>query len=144
MEPRRPKPHAKGAESAMPIGPLQLRIMHAIWRQGPGTVHDVRERLHAEPGAPSLAYTTYLTVMRNLVRRGLLGQVRGTGKAHTFSPLVDEHAYKQSVLKRMFEDYCANDARLMLRYIGVDAADLARADDAQVPPRKADLLVHSR
>ena len=118
MEPRRPKPHAKGAESAIPIGPLQLRIMHAIWRQGPATVHDVRERLHAEPGAPALAYTTYLTVMRNLVRRGILAQERvGVEKAHRFSARIGERDFKCGFLRQICKDYCASDTKRMMGYL---------------------------
>ena len=48
------------------IGPLQVRVMHHIWSHGPSTVHDVHDALMSDPLAKRLAYTTVLTVMRNL------------------------------------------------------------------------------
>ena len=113
---------SSGIDPAAPVGPLQLRIMHAMWRQGPGTVHDLRERLQSETGAPKLAYTTYLTVMRNLVRRGLLAQQRGTGKAHTFSAAIPEDTYKATVLRRLFEEYCGSDHSVLMRYLQPEAS----------------------
>ncbi len=110
-----------GVDPASPVGPLQLRIMHAMWHQGPGTVHDLRERLQAEAGAPKLAYTTYLTVMRNLVRRGLLAQQRGTGKAHMFSAAIPEDTYKATVLRRLFEEYCNSDQGVLMRYLQLES-----------------------
>jgi predicted transcriptional regulator len=99
------------------IGPLQLRVMHAIWRHQVNTVFEVARLVNGEPGRQRLAYTTFLTVMRNLVRRGLLRQEKlGVGKAHRFFPLVDEATYKTALIRRILDDYCGGDAAVMWRY----------------------------
>ena len=104
-----------------PIGPLQLRVMHVIWKRGETTVNEVFLALNGESGAKRLAYTTFLTVMRNLVRRGLLAQENtGLGKAHRFRPLLTEEAYKTAFVRQIVDDYFGGDASLLVRHL--DAA----------------------
>ncbi len=72
------------------VGPLQLRVLHYIWKHGPSTVQTVMSALNGESGSRPLAYTTFLTVMRNLARRNLLEQKKTTQRSHLFSPAVGE------------------------------------------------------
>lgn len=86
------------------IGPLQLRIMNFVWKKGNCTVHDVHDALNAEPNAPQLAYTTVLTVMRNLVRRKILSQ-NPAGRSHIFGPIIGEKEYKEAMLQQICDDF---------------------------------------
>lgn len=101
------------------IGPLQLRVMHYIWKHGPSTVHSVHDALNAEPGAPKLAYTTILTVMRNLARRKVLNQ-KATGRSHVFEPLIDEDTYKLGMLRQVRRDLFGGDVTRLLAYLARD------------------------
>ena len=101
------------------IGPLQLRVMHHIWRQGPSTVHQVHEALNEEPDASKLAYTTILTVMRNLAKRDVLEQ-RPNGRAHLFTPLVTEREYKQSVIKQVLDEVFENNPKSFFEYLSTN------------------------
>ena len=84
-----------------PLGFLQLRIMHHIWRNGPATVHDVHDALNAQPDSPKqLAYTTVLTVLRSLVKRAFLDQ-KPEGRAHRFAPLITAAAYELAMVRQM-------------------------------------------
>ena len=60
----------------------ELRCMKALWFEGARTVRDVHRVL--QPHHP-LAYTTVLTVMDRLTRKGFLDRTR-RGKAHYFLP----------------------------------------------------------
>jgi predicted transcriptional regulator len=105
------------AADAWQIGPLQLRVLHAMWRLKAETVYDVANALNAEPGAPKLAYTTFLTVMRNLARRGILRQEkRGAGRAHRFFTRVDEDGFKTAFIRRIVAEYCDGDLEKLARY----------------------------
>jgi BlaI family transcriptional regulator, penicillinase repressor len=101
------------------IGPLQLRVMHYIWANGPSTVHQVHDALNGEPGAPKLAYTTILTVMRNLARRKILNQ-KATGRSHIFEPLIDEDTYKLGMLRQIRKDLFNGDVSRLLAYLARD------------------------
>ncbi|MEK7416040.1 MAG: BlaI/MecI/CopY family transcriptional regulator [Planctomycetota bacterium] len=96
-----------------PIGPLQLRVMQRIWAQGPSTVNDVHAALMSELQAKRLAYTTILTVMRNLARRGFLSQVR-EGRAHRFVAQIDERTFQVSLLSQVCTDVFRGDLQALI------------------------------
>jgi BlaI family penicillinase repressor len=100
------------------VGPLQLRVLHYIWKHGPSTVQTVMSALNGESGSRPLAYTTFLTVMRNLARRNLLEQKKTTQRSHLFSPAVGEDEYKRKFIRQVFRDYFANDLDALLKYLG--------------------------
>ena len=101
------------------IGPLQLRVMHFLWAQGPATVNTVQEHINHHVGSRPLAYTTILTVMRNLARRGFLSQTPQR-RSHLFAPLVDERSYKLGMLRQMRHDLFAGQVECLLGYLAQD------------------------
>ncbi len=90
-----------------PLGSLQLEIMHLFWAFPPGstaTVADIMEALNGTQPRP-LAYTTYLTVMRNLARRRVLKQEKIAARAHQFSPPITKREYELSMLRNMRDTF---------------------------------------
>ncbi len=80
-----------------PIGPLQVRAMLFMWTAGkPCSVYDVQGALNAQPGARTLAYTTILTIMRNLARRGYVS-VDDRARSHLFTPTISYTEYVAAV-----------------------------------------------
>lgn len=72
------------------LGDLEAVIMDLMWRRGePATVRQVLERLSA---ARPLAYTTVMTVMDNLHRKGFLRRAK-EGRAWLYEPAMtrEEH-----------------------------------------------------
>jgi predicted transcriptional regulator len=51
------------------LGPLEIAVMEILWERGESNVHDVIERL----GRP-LAYTTIMTTLDRLYKKGLLSR----------------------------------------------------------------------
>jgi predicted transcriptional regulator len=51
------------------LGPLEVAVMETVWAGGEGNVRDVIDRL----GRP-LAYTTVMTTLDRLYKKGLLGR----------------------------------------------------------------------
>ncbi len=72
-----PKPNART------LTPQELEIMKIVWQKGPSTVRDVYETLREDR---SVAYTTVLTMMKILERKGHL-RSRAEGRAHVYSPV---------------------------------------------------------
>lgn len=101
------------------IGPLQVKVMHHIWTRGPSTVHDVHDELMADPQEKRLAYTTILTVMRNLARRGFLAQAP-EGRAHRFTARIDEGSYKRELLHHVRTEVFRGDLRSLLDAVAAD------------------------
>ena len=117
------------------VGPLQIRVLHYLWDHGPSSVLAVHHSLNSENTSQALkpmAYTTVLTVMRNLVRRRILAQIKD-GRAHRFEPLIQRHEYQRTILRQVCRDLFTGDTRALL-------ACLAQ-DDAIEPALRARLLV---
>jgi len=102
-----------------PLGRLQLRIMHHIWKTGPCTVQEMHAAMNAIQATRSLAYTTFLTVLRNLTKRGFLNQVKGN-RAHVFMPLIDERTYKLAMVRQVRRELCGGDVAVLLGYLALD------------------------
>ena len=89
------------------IGPLQARVMHYIWSTDRSVeVKEVWSALNSEaPKVPRLAYTTILTVMRNLARRGVLLQEKHGGRAHRFTATTTREQYRARLARYLVATY---------------------------------------
>ena len=79
------------------LGDRELDIMGVLWDLGSGTVAEVRERLPAD-----LAYTTVLTILRNLEAKDLVTHT-AEGKAHRYFPRVARTTARRSALTRIVD-----------------------------------------
>lgn len=77
------------------LGERELDVMAVLWEIGSGTVTEVREQL----GAP-LAYTTVLTVLRNLEAKRFVTREE-EGRAHRYFPRVQQKTAQRNALSRL-------------------------------------------
>lgn len=74
------------------LGRLERRVLESLWACGGGvTVRELQERLDG-----SLAYTTLMTTMDRLFKKGLLGR-RRKGRAFLYQPLVSPDELRRDV-----------------------------------------------
>ena len=69
-------------QASRTLTPQELEIMKVVWAQGPATVRDVYEALRARR---RIAYTTVLTMMNVLERKGQLRK-RAEGRSFRYQP----------------------------------------------------------
>ena len=74
------------------LGERELEVMTWLWANGSGTVGEVKEGL-SDP----LAYTTVLTILRNLEAKGFLRR-EDEGRAHRYVPRVHQKAARKRVV----------------------------------------------
>lgn len=79
------------------LGDRELDVMGVLWDLGSGTVAEVRERLPAD-----LAYTTVLTILRNLEAKSLVTH-SAEGKAHRYIPKIARTTARRSALSRLVD-----------------------------------------
>jgi predicted transcriptional regulator len=92
------------------LGDLEARVMRRIWaRDGPVTVRDVLGDLRAER---DIAYTTVMTVMGNLQRKGWLRR-HADGRAYRYEPLVSAEQYSAGLMRQALEASTDRPAALM-------------------------------
>ncbi|HET7565226.1 MAG TPA: BlaI/MecI/CopY family transcriptional regulator [Gemmatimonadaceae bacterium] len=79
------------------LGDRELDVMGVLWELGSGTVAEVRDALPAD-----LAYTTVLTILRNLEAKGFVSH-ETEGKAHRYSPRVARQTARRTALARLID-----------------------------------------
>ena len=70
---------------------LEQEVMAEVWRHAETSVRDVTDALNAQADKPR-AYTTYMTIMRRLDRKGLLVR-RRDGNADVYRPIYTRADY---------------------------------------------------
>jgi predicted transcriptional regulator len=79
-----------------PLGPLESEIMEAMWEKEQATVREVVDLLR--PRRP-LAYTTVMTVMNNLVNKGVLDR-EPVGKAYRYQVTLTPEAFREQSFRQ--------------------------------------------
>jgi BlaI family penicillinase repressor len=93
------------------LGDRELEVMNVLWDRGSGTVADVREQLPAD-----LAYTTVLTILRNLEEKGLVTHEM-EGRAHRYFPAVARVSAQSSALSRLMGSMFKGSAEELLVHL---------------------------
>ena len=90
----------KGAQRDIPP-PLELLCLNALWSLGQGSVKQVR---HLVAPSRALAYTTVMTVLDRLTRRGIVSR-RKDGRAFIYAPAVTRDVIRRLALKQFLDSY---------------------------------------
>jgi len=116
------------------LGDRELDVMGVLWDLGSGTVAEVRERLPVD-----LAYTTVLTILRNLEAKEFVTHT-AEGKAHRYVPRVARRTASRSALTRIVDKlFHGSPEQLVAQLVedeSLSAEDLRRLRAMLVAPRK--------
>lgn len=83
------------------LAELETLVMNEVWKRGRATVRQVREDLAKRR---ELAYTTILTTLRNLERKGFLTH-ETEGRVHVYIPAVDRKTVARSRARDLLERF---------------------------------------
>ena len=86
----------KSGERRAPVeqlGALESELMERIWDIGETSVRDLHDLL-----ASRLAYTTVMTTLDRLYKKGLLNR-RPVGRAFYYSPKIAKHDYNEQLTR---------------------------------------------
>jgi predicted transcriptional regulator len=106
------------------LGPLEVSVMEILWSHGDSNVHDVTQKLDRP-----LAYTTVMTTLDRLYKKGLL-QRRKADRAFFYSPRWSRAEWEQKRAGEFVEGFLAapeTSSELLVSYL-VDA--VGRYDEA--------------
>ncbi|MCC6244914.1 MAG: BlaI/MecI/CopY family transcriptional regulator [Gemmatimonadaceae bacterium] len=106
------------------LGERELEVMAVLWESGSGTVAEVREQLDA-----GLAYTTVLTIMRNLEGKGFVRREE-EGRGHRYFPRVQQQTAQRTAITRLVSEFFNGSPQALLAQLvdqgGVSADELQR------------------
>ena len=105
------------------LGELEARVMRRIWdRDGPVTVRDITDDLRRDR---PIAYTTVMTVMDNLRKKGWLRRT-DHGRAYRYEPIVSGDEYSADVMRQGLAA-SSDPAAALMRFVGELSSEEASA-----------------
>ena len=102
---------ANGARDIPP--PLELECLRALWTLGEGNVKDVR---HAIAANRSLAYTTVMTVLDRLARKGGVAR-RKVGRSFVYAPVLSRESLRRLAIRDLVERFFDGSEDSLIAYL---------------------------
>ncbi len=104
----------------------ELRLMDILWEKGASTVSDVVEAL---PRRSPLAYSTVLTTLRILERKGYVTHQKH-GRAFVYHPVVGRKEASRKAVRHLLSRFFDNSPELLVLNVleneEIDSAELKR------------------
>ena len=109
--------------SVLDLAPLELDCMNTLWPIGEGTVRDIRDRLASRRPR---AYTTIMTIMDRLARKGIVER-RKSGRAYVYRANLTAEDARAQALGQVIESFFSGSREALLAHLG--------AGTLEAPPR---------
>jgi predicted transcriptional regulator len=87
--------------AVLDLAPLELDCMNTLWPMGEGTVREIRERLAERRPR---AYTTIMTIMDRLARKGIVER-RKMGRAYIYRANLSAEDARAQALRQVVENF---------------------------------------
>jgi len=94
--------------------PLELLCLKALWTLREGNVKDVQRIVN---DTRPLAYTTIMTVLERLLKKGKLAR-RKVGRAFLYSPTADREEMRHVAIRELLDSFFDGSEDEMLRFLG--------------------------
>lgn len=86
-------------KSLTPLGESEMEILHHVWELGEATVAQVRERILKER---QVAYTTVMTIMKNLNDKGFLKYYKD-GNTYVYSARIEPEKVQSNLVSGLID-----------------------------------------
>lgn len=103
---------------------LEMQVLSVLWQRGPSTVRDV---LAAMPDGKERAYTTILSVLQVMEKKGLLSHT-AQGNAHVYAPRISREKAAGPVLHEMVRHVFGGAATALQHLLQEDAVSREELD----------------
>lgn len=100
--------------AVLDLAPLELDCMNTLWPMGEGTVREIRDRLAER--LPR-AYTTIMTIMDRLARKGIVER-RKFGRAYIYRANLTAEDARSQALGHVVEKFFGGSKELLLTHLG--------------------------
>ena len=92
---------------------LEMQVLSVLWERGPATVRDV---LDAMPDGKKRAYTTILSVMQVMEKKGFVSHTQ-EGNAHVYSARVSREKVTAPLLRTLVRDVFGGSPAAALQHL---------------------------
>ena len=112
---------------------LELEVMKILWRMRSATVGDVHEDM--APRRP-LAYTTVMTVMDRLFKKGTLRREKRS-RAHVYEPTITNSEAQAAAVDALLVSFFGGSSQRLRSYLG-GGQGAVRSVERKAAPRPID------
>jgi predicted transcriptional regulator len=112
--------------SVLDLAPLELDCMNTLWPIGHATVREIRDRLAERRPR---AYTTIMTIMDRLARKGIVERVKA-GRAYVYRPRLSAEDARAQALGQVLDSFFGGSKEALLAQLGSGTAVLRAAAGA--------------
>jgi len=110
--------------------PLEMLCLKALWSRGEANVKEVQE---AVARSRPLAYTTIMTVLERLVRKGKLER-RKAGRAFVYSVRASRESMRRAAIRELVDGFFDGSEEELIRFLsGTETAAAAAASAPDSP-----------
>lgn len=114
-------------KSLTPLGETEMEVLHHVWELGEATVKDVKERILEDR---QVAYTTIMTVMKNLADKGYL-KYRKDGVTYVYSPAQEPESVRFNLVKDLVKKVFKGSPSELVQTL-VEGEKLTKADKKEI------------
>ena len=109
------------------LGDLEADIMEMLWRESPASVRDVHEVLAKDR---TIAYTTVMTVMSRLAKKGILRRNQ-SGRAYLYLPTQSREEFCSETISTVMQGLLGGFGEPVLSHFveTVGSADAEKLDE---------------
>ena len=95
------------------LPPLELAAMRSLWLLERATVAQVRQAMERER---ALAYTTVLTLLDRLARKGAVSR-RKQGRSFVYEPVFDRQSERERAVRHLIDEHFDGSQRQLRSYL---------------------------
>lgn len=114
-------------KSLTPLGETEMEVLHHVWDLGEATVKQVRKRILE---SREVAYTTIMTVMKNLAEKGYL-KYRKEGVTYVYSPAQEPDSVRSNLVKELIKKVFKGSPKELVQTL-VESEDLNEKDLSEI------------
>lgn len=93
--------------------PLELECLKVLWTLGEGNVKDVREAITS---SRNLAYTTVMTLLDRLTRKGGVTR-RKVGRAFVYAPVLSRRVLRRLAVQDLVDQFFDGSPEALAEYL---------------------------
>lgn len=113
------KPPSGAAIKRLMLTPLELDIMKAVWANPPVTVRVVQAAIRPHR---QLAYTTVMTTMHRMYKKGFLIR-KLQARTHLYEPAMAYPDVRDAEVARLIQNYFGGSRETLIDYLGGEEGD---------------------
>lgn len=110
-------------KSLTPLGETEMEVLNHVWDMEEATVKQVRKRILKER---EVAYTTIMTVMKNLADKGFL-KYRKDGVTYVYSPAQKPESVRSNIITNLMKKAFKGSPKELVQAL-VNSDDLTSKD----------------